>query len=280
MQTTTSREVGGMPGEEPTRSAAHADRSAGRSMVGSLAMEPMRRRSRHRRQRPARTPVVPGKLDAEPQVAPPQPTLPRSRSDAPSPSLPPRLLQPPPVLVPRRLAIRTKPGRRAFRFAGHKQPQLAPVINVEPRHKFSEQSVGASGLHRHWLASDGCSEGSRRRSAHRHAAAAGASDPAARQHPVGGAAFGSRTASRPGPSARSSRTTTQRASSLGRPRWARCATAASFCRRRPRRRRAARAVDAARDRRPHLLRRRPCLLQVPPRPRRWAPVWRPPPRPA
>ncbi len=69
------------------------------------------------------------------------------------------------------------------------------------------------------------------------------------------------------------------APSGGPPLRTRCATA-SFCRRRPRRWRAARALDAARDRRPRLRRRRPCLLQVPPRPRRWAPAWRPPPRPA
>ena len=109
-----------------------------------------------------------------------------------------------------RCAVRAEPGRRwAFGFAGHKQPQLALVI-VGRRHKLCGQPVGASGLRRHWRAGCGCGEGSRRRSAHWPPTADRASDPAARQHPVGCAASRSHAASRSGASARRACTTTQR----------------------------------------------------------------------
>ena len=141
-------------------------------------------------------------------------------------------------------AVRAKLGRRTFGFAGHKQPQLAPVVTVRRRHKLCRQPVGALGLRRHWRTRRRRRQGSRRRSAHRPSTADCAPDPAARQHPVGRAAARSHAASRSCASARRACTTTQRASPLG-PRRTRCATA-SFRRRRPRRWHPSGARDATR----------------------------------
>ncbi len=139
--------------------------------------------------------------------------------------------------------VRAKLRRRTFRFAGHKQPQLAPVVTVRRRHKLCKQPCGALALRRHWRTRRRRCQGSCRRAAHRPSTADGAVDPAARQHPVGRAAARSHAASRSCASARRACTTTQRAGPLGaRPRRATAAT----CRRRPRRWHPSGALDATR----------------------------------
>ncbi len=98
-------------------------------------------------------------------------------------------------------ASRAEPGpgqrRRAFGFAGHKQPQLAPVVDFEPDLGLCRQSGRAPGLRWQRRTRRRRRQGSRRRSAHGHSTADGAVDEPARQHPAGCAAFGSHTASRP-----------------------------------------------------------------------------------
>ena len=171
--------------------------------------------------------------------------------------------------------------RRAFRFAGHKQPQLAFVVAVEP------QAQALRAVRRCIRASTGT--GSPATDAAKAAAggqptgappqpapmtqqlantplAAQPSVPAPPPAPAPAPEAPAPPPSAPTPSGGAAPAHTLRHRHLP-------SAPPQAPARRPRRR-------CRWDRRPHLLRRHPCLLPVPPRPRRWGPASRPPPRPA
>ena len=146
-----------LPPTDPASTIRVSHPECRRSRHGEIVASPARNQLSRRSRRPWCRPGSWGSLVEEPNVAPLAPprancparswscqgsSMPSRSSAAPAdaaayhsdarwPASRRDSCRLPPVLVPP-APIRAKSGRRAFRFAGHKQPQLAPVINVEP----------------------------------------------------------------------------------------------------------------------------------------------------
>ena len=96
---------------------------------------PRPRRAFHQR-RPSRSRLVGLPLSVGKDLAPASPGVPPT---PPAPSVVEPPAAGPAPLGPVPAAVRARLGRWTFGFAGHKQPQLAPVITVGRRHKLCRQ---------------------------------------------------------------------------------------------------------------------------------------------